>query len=135
MIVVKGSILHYYDKKANNNKFYRAFYYPISGGYRLVYVWGRENTTGQKKIETYTNEDYCRRIMERKLHEKVAKGYQSLGSGEIEVADAMENELSYISDRLAAVHGKAPNKSKGSGYSFLIIEQELPEDLLARLMS
>lgn len=136
MTNVHGIVLHYFDKANNNDKFYRTFFHELpTDGYRVVYVWGRDGSNGQKKIETFTNERYARRQMEDKAWEKQhRKDYTKLGEGDVWVESVMLDDLTYISDRLFALHGKPPNKTKGTGYDFIIVEQELPEDLIARLM-
>lgn len=138
MTNVHGIVLHYYDKAKNNDKFYRAYYHELpTGGYRVVFHYGRDGSNGQKKPQTFTNAPYAQRIMTDKVWEKMHQGeksYTKLGEGDVWVEPSMLDDLSYISDRLFALHGKPPNKTKGTGYSFIIIEQELPEDLIARLM-
>lgn len=136
MTNVHGIVLHYYDKGVNSDKFYRTYYHELpTGGYRVVYVWGRDGSKGQKKIETFARESVALREIEDKAWEKMhRKDYTKLGEGDVWVEPVMLDEVSYISDRLFALHGKPPNKSKGTGYDFIIVEQELPEDLIARLM-
>lgn len=138
MTNVHGIVLHYYDKGVNSDKFYRTFFHERpTGGYRVWYVWGRDGSKGQKKPENYSSEASARRGMEDKVWEKMHQGHKSytkLGEGDVWVEPAMLDDVSYISDRLYALHGKPPNKTRGTGYAFIIVEQELPEDLIARLM-
>lgn len=131
MIKVHGVSLHFYDEANNNDKFYRAFVWSNpSGHWHAAFHWGRDGSAGQSGVVHYDTEAQVIQAMDRKLNEKLGKGYQFLGQGDIEIDgyDALDDTRK-VGDLLHARVGRDPVKLP-SGFQLVIREEEDFEDLL-----
>lgn len=80
-----GYALHFYDAglgKNGSDKFYHAFFFlDDDRSYIVVLHWGRDGSVGQVKQETVSTYMDAKRLMDKKLNEKLRGGYEKLGEG------------------------------------------------------
>lgn len=135
---VHGVSLHFYDPGmglSGSDKFYRAFIWATqnaNGGtfWNAAYHWGRDGApTGQFKHETYTDRADAMHAIEKKVTEKVRKGYEFLGQGELEVRSI--SDVAEVGHEVHRKLGHTPTKV-GGGFSLIIQEEADLLELLTR---
>lgn len=136
---VHGISLHYFNDTANSDKFYRAFIFQDNRQvWHVTYHWGRDGAPrGQTKTEVFPTKHGVQMAMDKKVNEKISKGYEFLGQGEIEVSDILLNwgnadheSLSLVGNRLHDRVGRTPTKLH-TGFTLVIQEEDDIMDLLA----
>lgn len=136
---VHGVSLHYFDDRQNSDKFYRSFIWQDRNNlWHVAYHWGRHGAPrGQTKIESFGSRHGVQMAMDKKINEKISKGYEYLGQGEIEVPDSLFNsdymrnhaELSEIGNKLHDRIGRTPTRLP-NGFSLVIQEEDDIMDLV-----
>lgn len=130
---VHGVSLHYFDSDKNSDKYYRAFvwYYPDKGVWKVTCHWGRDGAPrGQSQSTSWGTLSQADTFLSKKVDEKVRKGYEYLGQGEIEVPDSVPiNDVNLVGDLLHNRVGRKPTKLHG-GFMLIIQEEEYIEDLI-----
>lgn len=138
-MMVHGVSLHYFNDRQNSDKFYRTFIWQDNAHlWHVAYHWGRDGAPrGQTKIETYRTKSGVQMALDKKVNEKISKGYEYLGQGEIQVSDSLFNHefmtnqanLSEVGNQLHERVGRKPTKLP-SGFSLVIQEEEDIMDLV-----
>jgi predicted DNA-binding WGR domain protein len=136
---VHGVSLHYFDDRRNSDKFYRTFIWQDSHQtWHVAYHWGRDGAPrGQTKMESYSTKRGVEMALDKKVNEKISKGYEYLGQGDIDVSDRLFNsdfmrnhaELSVIGNQLHDRVGRTPTKLP-SGFTLVIQEEDDIMDLI-----
>ena len=133
---VHGVSLHYFDDRQNADKFYRAFvWHADDGTWQVTCHWGRDGAPrGQVQTTSWDTLAQADLMLRKKVDEKLRKGYEYLGQGEIEVTDAIlrwggHDGLSLAGNKLHALVGRTPTKLP-EGFSLLIREEDDIEDLV-----
>lgn len=131
-----GVSLHYYDSEANHDKFYRAFvWYSPDKGWQVTCHWGRDGAPrGQVQTSSWHELSQADLFLRKKVDEKIRKGYEFLGQGEIEVSDWFQTALTdtmlaRLGSKLHERVGRTPTKLH-SGFSLIIREEDYIEDLI-----
>lgn len=122
---VHGVSLHYFNEAANNDKFYRTFIYEVTDGWNVSYHWGRDGAPhGQVKTEHFRTKQGVQMALDKKVNEKLSKGYEYLGQGDITVMDISTlSDVSSVGNLLHARVGRDPIKLP-SGFSLIIKEED-----------
>lgn len=128
---VHGVSLHMFDETNNSDKFYRAFVWQDKGSWNVSYHWGRDGAPrGQIATSCHFSLDDADRTLKKKINEKLRKGYEYLGQGEIDVADiSSEYDLACAGHKLHNRVGRTPTKLP-NGFSLVIREEDDIEDLI-----
>lgn len=135
---VHGISLHYFNDSQNADKFYRVFVWQEHPNvWNVTYHWGRDGSPrGQTKTDTFQSLSGVQMAMDKKVNEKISKGYEYLGQGEIDVADihlrwgnADHESLSLIGNKLHNLVGRKPVKLSG-GFALVIQEEDDIMDLI-----
>jgi predicted DNA-binding WGR domain protein len=129
---VHGVSLHYFNSEQNNDKFYRAFVWRSQNGvWNVTCHWGRDGApSGQTLTTSWNTLTEADRMLSKKVDEKLRKGYEYLGQGEIEVSDVHYfTQVNTIGDLLHRRVGRQPTKLFG-GFSLIIREEDYIEDLI-----
>jgi predicted DNA-binding WGR domain protein len=123
MVKVHGVSLHFFDAGVNSDKFYRAFSWKDDQNeWHVAYHWGRDGApNGQVKTLMYSSRSAVEEALEKKVEEKIRKGYEFLGQGEIEVNDI--SDVAETGHRLHARVGRTPQKLSGGGFALIIQEE------------
>lgn len=132
-MLIHGVSLHLYDEATNKDRFYRTFIWQDNHlMWHVAYHWGRDGAPrGQTKIENYRTQAGVQMALDKKVNEKISKGYEYLGQGDIEVSDSLFNsdfmtnhaELGVIGNKLHDRVGRTPTKLP-SGFSLVIREED-----------
>lgn len=128
---VHGVSMHFYDERANSDKFYRMFVCDMNNGHgnwAFVKVWGRAGQAGTARVEYCGDEQLARHKLTRKTNEQRNKGYQLLGEDIVRSPLPLVDPISSaqkLHDRI----GREPIKMP-AGYVFIIREEEFIEDLI-----
>lgn len=130
-MLVHGVSLHYYNENANSDKFYRAFIWESSGLWHVAYHWGRDGAPrGQSKTEVFRTKTAVQMLLDKKVNEKISKGYQYLGQGDVKVPDVSSlNDVSATGFRLHEQIGREPVKLR-NGFTLIIKEEDDIMDLI-----
>lgn len=135
IVTCRGSSLHFFDAgagKSGSDKFYNVFFYQENGRYVLVAHYGRDGTAGQVADQTFTSLYDCSDALEKRVREKLRKGYEAMGSGVTPVTQADHRSMG--SQFALEVRQRQPDKTRMTG-GFLIAERPDAEDLMADLMA
>lgn len=130
-MIVHGVSLHYYNDTANSDKFYRAFIWEDGVGWHVAYHWGRDGAPhGQSKTEQFGSRTGVQMALDKKINEKISKGYEYLGQGDIDVPDsALINDVNMVGEILHRRVGRNPVKL-ASGFALIIMEEDDIMDLI-----
>lgn len=135
---VHGVSLHLFDDDNNHDKFYRAFVWRADdGAWQVTCHWGRDGAPrGQVQTTGWNSLADADAMLRKKVDEKIRKGYEYLGQGEIELSDALlrwggadHEGLSVAGHRLHSLVGRTPTKLVG-GFTLVIREEDYIEDLI-----
>lgn len=134
-IVCTGSSLHFFDAgagKTGSDKFYNVFWYGGLGNYSLVTHYGRDGTDGQVANHTFASLHDCTDALDKKVREKLRKGYEVMGSGIVSIAKTDRRGMGR--QFALEVRQRQPDKTRMTG-GFLIAEQPDGQDLMNDLMT
>lgn len=132
-MLVTGTALHYFDAgvgQRGSDKFYRVFFYQaLAGHWNVIMHWGRDGTDGQAKVQQFETEWDARKLVDKKVNEKMRGGYEVIGSGQASLDVLYRREELLGAEFADAVATRDPDKSRMSG-GILIQEEPDLMDLL-----